>query len=180
MKGIFLKGESVYLRMITEDDLTEKYRDWFNDEEVTQYNSHHRFPNYDENMREYFKNVISSRENIVLAICDTSTEEHVGNIALENINLIDRSAELAIIIGEKNQQGKGVGKQACALLLKHAFEQLDLHRVYCATSDKNIGMQRLAGALGFKEEGRSREAQFKNGVFNDFIHYGILRSEWKG
>jgi ribosomal-protein-alanine N-acetyltransferase len=178
MNGIFITGEKVFLRTITERDLTAAYRDWLNDEDVNRYNSHHRFPNYDEDMREYYETVIKSRENIVLAICDAATKEHIGNIALENINFINRSAELAILIGEKSHWGKGAGKEACALLIRHAFDTLNLHRVYCATSSENAGMQALARALGFTEEGRSREAQFKNGGFNDFIHFGLLKQEW--
>src|SRR3989338_2540201 len=109
MHNPFLVGEKVYLRAIEESDLSEKYREWFNDEEVCRYNSHHRFPNYDENMREYFETVIKSKLNLVLAICDRQTDAHVGNIALENIDTLNQCAEFAILIGEKTMWGRSVG-----------------------------------------------------------------------
>ena len=40
-------------------------------------------------------------------------------------------------------------------------------------------MQRLALYLGMKEEGRRREAAFKDGRYVDLIEYGILAGEWQ-
>lgn len=179
MKNPFLAGEKVYLRPITDEDLNANYREWFNDEEVCRYNSHHRFPNYDEDMADYYERVIKSHENLVLAICDKKTDAHVGNIALQNIGSLNQSAEFAILIGDKAQWGKGVGKEAAKLLLKHGFDQLNLHRIYCGTSEDNIGMRKLAAALGFQEEGRARDGIFKNGSFKNVVHYGILDNEFK-
>lgn len=178
MNNPFLVGENIYLRAITGDDLNANYREWFNDEEVCAYNSHHRFPNYDENMRDYYENVIKSRSNLILAICDKASDAHVGNIALENIDTLNRCAEFAIVIGDKAHWGKGIGKEASRLIVKHGFEQLNLNRIYCGTSAENVGMQKLAATLGMKEEGRRREAMFKNGVFTDIIEYGLLRHDF--
>ena len=179
MKNPFLIGEKIYLRTITPDDLNANYREWFNDEEICRYNSHHRFPNYDQDMADYYKNVIQSRSNLILAICDKKTDKHAGNIALENIDAINQSAEFAIIIGDKKQWGKGIGKEAAKLIIKHGFEELNLHRIHCGTQDDNIGMQKLAASLGFKEEGRTRESIYKGGIFKDLIYYGLLRYDWK-
>lgn len=179
MNTSFLRGEHVYLRPITEQDLNANYREWFNDEEVCRYNSHHRFPNHDENMREYFEKVIKSRENLILAICDTKTDAHIGNIALENIDTLNQCAEFAILIGDKTAWGKGVGTEAARLIIGHGFRELNLHRIYCGTQEDNAGMRKLAASLGFKEEGASRQAIFKGGAFKDIIRFGLLRDEFE-
>ncbi|MDO8482065.1 MAG: GNAT family protein [bacterium] len=178
MKDPFLTGEHVYLRTIKKSDLNESYREWFNDEEVCKYNSHHKFPNYDENMHDYYENVIKSRANLVLAICDKETDKHIGNIALENIDSLNQSAEFAIVIGDKSQWGRGVGKEAAKLILRHGFEELNLHRIYCGTSVANTPMQKLALSLGMKEEGRRAEAMYKNGAYADIVEYGLVRENF--
>jgi len=178
MQNPFLVGKNVYLRTIAENDLNANYREWFNDEEVCRYNSHHRFPNYDENMRDYYENVIKSRANLILAICNKETDAHIGNIALENIDTLNQSAEFAIIIGDKREWGRGLGKEAGKLLIKHGFEQLNLNRIYCGTQGNNIGMQKLATSLGMKEEGRREQAMYKNGAYTDVIEYGLLRKDF--
>ncbi len=179
MHNPFLIGECIYLRTIEEADLNANYREWFNDEDICRYNSHHRFPNYDQNMKEYFENVITSKQNLVLAICDKKTDGHIGNVALENIDTMNQSAEFAIIIGNKDHWGKGVGKEAMKLIVEHGFKELNLHRIYCGTQDDNAGMKKLALAHGFTEEGRLRDAMYKGGGFKDIILFGLLRKDWK-
>lgn len=178
MNKPYLIGETIYLRTIEAGDLTESYRQWFNDGEVCQFNSHHRFPSYQENLTDYFRDVIKSKNNLVLAIVDKKNDAHVGNIALQNLNYIDRSAELAIIIGNKDYWRKGVGEEACNLIVSHGFNALNLHRIYCGTSEKNAGMQKLAEKLGFKKEGIARDAIFKEGSYHNVFNYGLLGSDY--
>jgi len=178
MKKQFLTGRNIYLRPIEESDLTENYQQWFNDEEVCKYNSHHRFPNYRQDMDQYYNDVIKSKNNLILAIIVTETDEHIGNISLQDINQIDKTAELAIVIGQKNYWGKGLGKEAAGLIVKHGFEQLNLNRIYCGTLADNVGMQKLAESIGFKKEGVRRQCLYKNGNYQDGFDYGLLRSDY--
>jgi RimJ/RimL family protein N-acetyltransferase len=117
-------------------------------------------------------------QNLVLAIVAKDTDAHVGNISLQNIDLVSRNAEYAIVIGDKNYWGKGVAGEASRLLIAHGFNALNLHRIYCGTSSTNTAMQKLAAKLGMKEEGRRREALYKNGAYADVIEYGLLREDY--
>lgn len=179
MNNPFLVSKKIYLRAIEKDDLNENYQQWFNDEEICQFTSHHRFPNYKQNMEEYYKNIIKSNNNLILAIIDEKTEKHIGNISLQDINSTDRSAEFAIVIGSKKHWKKGIAKEAAKLIIEHGFKELNLHRIYCGTSAKNIGMQKLAKLVGFKKEGISREAIYKNNQYGDIIRYGLLKNEYQ-
>lgn len=179
MNNPFLVGSTVYLRPLSETDLNATYREWFNDPDVCEFNSHHRFPNYDANMREYYEEVIKSHDNLVLAIATKDGDVHIGNISLQGIDPLNQSAEFAILIGNKEYWGKGVGKEAMSIIVSHGFNELNLNRIFLGTAEDNLGMQKLALALGFKEEGRSRQAIFKGGKQKDILHYGLLRSEWK-
>src|SRR3989344_3663971 len=179
MNKVFLDGTTIYLRGIEEADLTDSYIQWFNDSEVCQYNSHHRYPHSREAMHDYYKNVILSKNNLTLAIIDKATNKHIGNVSLQDIDFINRCAEYAIIIGDKGSWGKGVGKDASRLIIDHGFRALNLHRIYCGTSDDNLGMQKLADYLGFVKEGVARQSMFKNGAYRNSILYGLLADEWK-
>ena len=122
--------------------------------------------------------VANSQNAVVWAVIEKESGTHIGNIGLHNINWIDRNAEFAIIIGEKNYWGKSLSTEATNVLLHHGFEKLNLNRVYCGTAINNEGMKRLASKIGMKEEGRRRKALFLNGRFEDLIEYGILRDEF--
>jgi RimJ/RimL family protein N-acetyltransferase len=55
-----------------------------------------------------------------------------------------------------------------------------LERVYCGTSDTNIGMQKLAVQMGMVEEGRRRKHLFLNGRWEDMVEFGVLREDFRG
>jgi RimJ/RimL family protein N-acetyltransferase len=174
----FLVGDKIVLRGLREADLSGNYFRWFDDAEVTRWNSHHRLPNTKDRMESFFRRMGGSQSDLVLAIELRATHEHVGNIALHGIQWVDSTAEFGIIIGERIAWGKGVGKEASVLLLRHAFDELNLHRVYCGTSEDNEGMRALARFMGMVEEGRRREAMWKRGRYRDIIEYGVLRGEF--
>lgn len=170
----FLIGKNIYLRSLSEVDVQGNYQNWLNDKEIIQYNSHGRFPMTVSKLLLYVKEMTNSTNNLILAIIEKKTQTHIGNISLQSINWIDRNAEIAFLLGEKNYWGKGVMFEAGELLIEHSFKTLNLHRIYCGTSELNIGMQKLALKLGMNEEGRRKESLFKNGIYVDIVEYGIL------
>ena len=176
-ENIFLKGNQFHLRTLTVSDAEGNYKKWLNDQEIVQFNSHGRFPMTTEKLIAYINSTSSSTNTIVLAIIDTNTNSHIGNISLQSINWIDRNAEIAFLLGEKSFWGKGIMNEAGSILLDHAFNVLNLHRVYCGTSEENIGMQKLAEKLGMVKEGKRKEAIFKNGNYYDIIEFGIVKKK---
>ncbi|MFA6270196.1 MAG: GNAT family protein [Candidatus Paceibacterota bacterium] len=175
----FIVGKSINLRPLTRADLDGNYINWFNDAEVCLYNSHHVYPYGQEQAAQYISAIQNNKNDLVLAISDKKNDKHIGNVSLQKIDLVSRNAEYAIILGEKEYWGKGIAKEASLLILKHGFEQLNLHRIYCGTSENNKAMQKLASALGMKEEGRRKEVLYKDGKYADIIEYGLLRKNFQ-
>lgn len=175
----FLVGTHLYLRGIMPSDLDGPYFQWFNEQGVCQHNSHGRFPNTPSLMDAYYQQVATGSANdLVLAIVLNDRNLHVGNISLLGIDWVSRQAEFAILLGDRNYWGKGVSKEAAGLLARHAFSSLNLRRLWCGTSAANLPMLALARALGMREEGRQRQAFYKNGVYHDIVLLGALREEF--
>jgi RimJ/RimL family protein N-acetyltransferase len=175
----FLNGKICYLRPLEFDDLLGGYPNWLNDPEVCKYNGHLVFPYTHKQAEDYITFANNTKDNIILAIivkkADKAKDTHIGNIALQNINLINRTADISIIIGEKEFWGKGYATEAYQLLIEHGFKTLNLNRIACGTMEGNVAMKKLAIALGFKEEGNRRQALFKNGEYVDVIEFGLLK-----
>jgi [ribosomal protein S5]-alanine N-acetyltransferase len=178
-KTPLLSGKKVVLRSLLREDLTGRYFSWLNDPETCRFNAHGRFPNGEILMEEYLKKVTTSASDLVLAVVDLSTELHVGNISLQNISWIDRSAEYAILLGDSEHRGRGLAKEASDLILAHGFNQLNLRRIYCGTAEDNVPMQKLAHYMGMQPEGRRRQAMFKNNSYKDVLEFGILKEEFR-
>jgi RimJ/RimL family protein N-acetyltransferase len=173
----FLVGERVGLRPLEPHDADGPYPAWLNDAEVSRFNSHHVYPYDREQALAYIASVRGSRREIVLAVEHKSDRKHIGNIALQSIDLVSRSAELSIMMGDRSFWGQGIGEEAGRLLVRHAFDALGLHRVACGTTADNEGMKKLALKLGMKEEGRRRSAAWKDGRWVDIVEYGVLAEE---
>ena len=179
MVGIpFLLGKEIYLRALVEEDSKGQYPMWFNDGDVCRGNSHHIFPYTSKEALEYIQQTDKDRHHLILAIVTHKDDTHIGNIALDNINYINRTAELTIVIGDKSCWRKGYGKDAARLICDHGFLTLNLNRISCGAVESNVGMRNLAQYLGMIEEGRRRLAVYKLGGYMDVIEYGILKEEY--
>lgn len=178
MNNPFLIGENVYLRPLSLNDLESNYLNWLNDPITNLQNSHHTFPYSKDDLTKYITNAFLSRDKLPLAIIDKTNDFHFGNISLANIDFINRRSDWGIIIGEKEYWNKGYSKEASFLLLKHAFDNLNLHRIYSGTTSKNIGGQKLMLSMGMIKEGVRREHLFKEGKYEDTIEYGVFREEF--
>jgi ribosomal-protein-alanine N-acetyltransferase len=175
---IFLEGPKIYLRHLQQEDLTNEYVQWLNDEEVCKGNSHAIFPNTHEKMVAYYASLQGSVAQVVLAIINKENDKHVGNVSLQSINWVSKNAEFAILLGDKNIWGKGYGEEAAKLIVEYGFSRLNLHRIYCGTMADNTSMIKLAEKLKMKQEGVRREAIFKTGTYKDVIEFGVLKNEY--
>jgi ribosomal-protein-alanine N-acetyltransferase len=174
---IYRLSDQYFVRGLTEADLTGPYPSWFEDQDVCRYNSHGTFPRTAAYFRDFVSG-LNSEHSVVWAICHDS-HGHIGNIALQDISLINRNAEFAIILGDRRHWGKGVSKLAAQTLLTHGFEKLNLERIHCATAAPNIAMRKLALALAMAEEGCRRRQLFLDGNWVDVIEFGVLRDEFR-
>ena len=66
------------------------------------------------------------------------------------------------------------------MVLRYAFEELNLYRITVETFEYNTGAQAFLEKHGFQCEVRRREAIYRDGRYWDALTYGILAEEWQG
>jgi len=179
LKNPFLTGEKIYLSPLTKEDISQDYVSWLNDIEVCVHNSHATFPNTIAKTLSYIESIERSKTDIVFAIRWKKNNDHIGNISLQNINWINRSGEIAILIGKKNYWNKGVGSEAYKLLIDYGFNTLNLNRISSGLMITNNGMIKICEKNQMKKEGLMREFLYKNGRYIDAIIYSILLKDYK-
>lgn len=173
----FLTGHSIYLRMPREEDITQgNWRHWYNDQDTTRYNSHGIFPLSIEQELEIVRSTSVRTDCLLVAIVEKGTDRLLGNAALKNINLLDRSCNLALTIGEP--AGMSTGIEAFGLLAGHAFNRLNMNRVSDGTHEKLIVFVHMLKILGFEIEGRGRQHFFRDGRFSDSILFAALAQDF--
>ncbi|MBL8522973.1 MAG: GNAT family N-acetyltransferase [Betaproteobacteria bacterium] len=169
----------VILRELERSDLAI-LNSWRNDHAtIDQLGSAFRFVGTEVDEK-WFEGYLASRShNVRLAICDEKSRKVIGAAYLLEIDWISRSAEFAIWIGEATARGKGAGETATRAMLRHAFHDLNLHRVHLAVIAGNKAAAALYRKIGFVQEGVRRQALFKNGKYVDVVEMAILSSEFK-
>lgn len=116
-------------------------------------------------------------KNIHYAVSDED-DEYLGTISLKNVDLVNKKAEYAISL-RRMAQGKGIATEATHEILKMAFEQYDLQRVYLNVLSDNQRAIRLYEKCGFVYEGEFRKHLFLRGEYKSLKLYGMLKEEWE-
>ena len=180
MRRPFLVGERIYLRLLDETDITEDYMGWLNDSEVIRYLETGKFPSTPETIQKYLERFIESSTDVVFAIVDRENEIHIGNVSLNDINWIHRTANTGLLIGRKEYWGKRYGFEAWNLVLAYAFERLGLRKITAGVIKGNAASVATLKKLGFKVEGTSRQQYLVEGSYYDAFRFGLLKDEfWK-
>ncbi len=76
--------------------------------------------------------------------------------------------------------GQGFMTEALALVLRHAFRTLKLHRIEANIQPENAASIALVTRLGFRLEGYSPRYLKIGGRWRDHERWAILREEWEG
>ena len=164
----------IEIRPFTKADIPDKIR-WINDPRVNQF-LHYDLPLEQEKTERWFESVKDRTDRFDGVILTDGRA--CGSLGLLNIDRKSQKAELYIAMGEPELGGRGVAGEACRLLLRFAFEDLALHRVYLYTETGNLRAVRLFERLGFRREGLLREEILSHGKLADRYVYGMLREEF--
>ena len=141
-----LETEHLVLRPWREDDAEELYK-YASDVEV---GPPAGWPPHTsvENSREIIRTVLSASETY--AVCLKENGKPIGSIGLHRNDLAEKEDEyeLGYWIG-KEFWGKGLIPEASREILRYAFEDLKMSRIWCGYYDGNEKSKRVQEKLGF-------------------------------
>ena len=128
---------------------------------------------------ESFRNSVSKGTNVIeFRLRAVESDALIGFVALHGIEWNNQCGKLAIGIGDPNFRNKGYGTDALHLILRYAFNELNLNRVGLDVISYNKGAIHAYEKVGFKVEGTMRESVLRDGEKYDRVMMSILRSEY--
>ena len=172
-----LIGERIILRPFTKKDLAHIIR-WSNDAELRKLIGEIS-PMSQAEAEKYYRELRSDKTRLWYTIVLKKENRIIGEAGLLRMFKPWRHTDMTIIIGERDQRGKGYGKEAGHLLLTLAFHDLGFHRISVGVVGFNKKAIKFWKSLGFKKEGVHREGYFCDNKYSDFIMMSILENEFK-
>ena len=139
---VFIQGVNVDLVVLTAE-IAEKsnWYNWFNNEENMRIMNKHYFPNTREDQVRFFTDQIKGNRTLIqLGIFHKLDQALIGVISLRAIDFINRKCEIGGLIGETKYKIMKYWLEANRLLIAHARNQLNMHRIYGGALSKEVAI----------------------------------------
>ena len=178
MNAAKFAGKRVRLAYLDAEKDSEQWARWNRDSEYQQLLDWGPSKLYTVSQtREWIEKELSA--SFTFSIHTLDDDRIIGFLGLDGINWTAGDCWMGVGIGEREDWGKGYGSDAIAVLLRFAFEELNLKRVTLNVFEYNERAIKAYEKLGFQHEGRQRQMLNRFDRRWDMIFMGILRSEWE-
>ena len=152
---------------------------WFNDHNNVRYMSpiirgkRHTLPS----MKTEIRSIDPEYEQLFI-VCRRKTQKPIGHAGIDDLFRLDKRGEIFFLIGEKDEQGKGYGKEIVSLLLEQAFGKLKLHSVSASAVLENKASIAILKKAGFRKIGVRRDYNRINGKYVNEVLFDLLVTEY--
>lgn len=159
-----LKTSRLELRQITEADLEHIYSGLSHPDVIKHYGVNYSSLEDTWEQLEWYAELERTHTGIWWAIILSETGKFCGAIGYNNLSREHKKAELGFWLLPQ-YWGRGFVQEAMEVVLEHAFQKLDLHRIEAFVETENISSQKALQKQHFQKEGIMRDSEFKNGRF---------------
>lgn len=168
----------VYLRAFEIDDHL-KIHCWRSDKDIARNFGGVPLFSSSLNEKKWVEDKIFDKGSVSCAICLKKTHEFIGCIFLNEIDHHDRTGHMPVFVGEKKHWGKGYASDARILMLKYAFLDRGLNRIWAKVLVDNPAAIRMLENCGYQQEGILRQATYRDGRFIDECIMSALRDDFQ-
>jgi len=170
-----MSSSKIQLRKVLRTDL-KYFRDWRNSTEIWKNNTQFTFLNMKDQNR-WFKSLFEKDPKKNMFTIIDGKKKPIGICGLTNLDTIERSGKVAIIIGDTSLQSKGVGTRGLELLLDYGFRKKKLHRIEADVLEFNKKSISFFQKFDFKKEFRMRDYLFRNNRWWDMIVFSKIAKD---
>jgi len=170
-----LTGEMLVLRPLGEQDV-DAILEISNDPEAQRLSGVHQTLTRGDAVR-LIAGAGQHNDRLALAVRTVVRDTVVGEIVLDQIDWTTRSAWLSLEM-RPAYRGRGYDTEAVVLMLELAFDEFRLHRVGVNTPAVNYRARSMYESLGFRMDGRLRDAHPDGDGWCDAVLLSLLADEF--
>jgi diamine N-acetyltransferase len=170
-----LRNEKIFLRSVEPSDVDILYN-WENDLSI--WHVSNTFIPFSKNTIEQYANSVHdifSQKQLRLIICLNNTSMPVGCIDLFEYEPIHGRVGIGVLINEQHRNA-GIASGSLDLVIKYAFDVLNVHQLYCNILASNTASIKLFTGKGFIQCGHKKDWVVCNGTFNDELMYQLIKN----
>ena len=174
-----IPGETINLRAVERHDVPAIHR-WFNDPVVMEgwgWSAPARSIQYVAGQVEDWLAREAAFDRPEAFIAESLAGDPIGLVVVRVDRPEARSVELSLLV-DADHWGEGFGMDMMQTILDACFGGWGLHRIGVRVEEGNGRALALYRRLGFKEEGRLRQAALRDGRHQDVLLFGQLAAEW--
>ena len=143
-----LVAEKSVLRGMKRSDIP-RWSKWFNDNQILQH-SVHRFRGYTEEQQTMvYEKLLNDPTKVQFMICEPKQLIGIGVISFTVSSHLYESADISIIIGEKQYWGKGIATEAIEEIIGYCVKHHKITRFTAGWDVRNVGSQKAFEKNGF-------------------------------
>ena len=170
-----LVGELTRLLPFNESNITSSYISWLNDPLVVRF-SNQRFKHHSKESCLEYLGSFQGTDNLFISISSLSGEQFIGTMTVYTVKQ-HSTADIGILIGNKNIWGKGYGLDALKTLINWLISNCNIRKITAGTLSENIGMKTIFERSGMYKEGSRISQELVEGMPMDLIYFARFRND---
>ena len=163
LRNLKMKDALLMLEWMHDEELVKFFSTNFKDKELSACEAFIRATADDEHNRNW-------------AICNDE-DEYLGTVSLKHIDLKNGNAEYAIAM-RKCALGTGASHYGSEEVLRIAFEEMALNRVYLNVLEDNVRANKFYEKIGFIYEGTFQEHLYVNGKYRNLKWFALTKKDY--
>ena len=146
---LVIETERFLLRPLVDDDVTEKYLEWFNDIDVKKWIVSAESSATLEKLRSYVGARVNRTDILFLGIFVKGNSAHIGNIKYEPIFAEKQVAEMGVLVGDKAYRGSGVFAEVLSASSQWLKNNRGIVRITLGVDRRNLPARKAYEKSGF-------------------------------
>jgi RimJ/RimL family protein N-acetyltransferase len=150
--SVRINTDRFYLKILEPNDVSQDYLNWFTDETVLRYIVSAKDSQTIDELRTYVADKYNRSDCLLFGIYTHDTDEHIGNIKFEPIDLTERYATMGILIGSPTWRNRGVGAEVLRYVSVWLRDKLELNKILLGVEKQNVAAIRSYEKAGFVQQ----------------------------
>ena len=173
-----LHTDRFFLKQIIASDQPFIFKGLSHPDVIPYYGVQYRTLEETKKQMDFYDDLWREKKGIWWKITDRATGASVGACGINSYQAAHEKAEIGFWLLPEFWRKK-IMSEVLPVVIAHVFRHWRLHRLEAVIEEGNETSWRLVEKLGFKYEGKLREAEIKNGKRINLLMYSLLSTERK-